>query len=364
MKFFKSFQANPRLQVVTNTMVKAASDICHFGVVFSAVFMTFVITGHIFFGNDIKEFRGISASLDTCFLVLMGQFGWYEAASDSDLGLSSGMPHFMLSMWFWLYMVFVLVILLNMLLAIILDHYCELTNLIKLDYHVPALWGQTAAYFHHTKKTKGHIPQKHLAVLLEDDDTPCHVAETVTTGSLLEAFPKMQPDQAEHLMEWLKVEVKKLQHDAEDVNIGRLKMLEKHMESASASLAMVKLNGAVNVSMLRGDDGPFTPEQAARALSSVSDQLGEHIQRLELRMGNAALNLTRRMENVAREIGYQSHAVEQRALAPPQWEEAIPAMGTQPLSEALCDCKVEERSGSRINKIYLDESDEAASKHT
>ena len=39
------------------------------------------------------------------------------------------------------------------------------------------------------------IPQKHMAVLLEDDDTPCHEEEIVTEQSLLNAFPKMKPDQ-------------------------------------------------------------------------------------------------------------------------------------------------------------------------
>merc|ERR1719230_1925350 len=92
MKFFKAFQANPRLQLVTNTLVRAGSDIFHFSVVFLAVFLGFAVTGHILLGNDILQFRSFSNSIDTCFIVLMGEFGWYESVSNTDDSLSSGLP--------------------------------------------------------------------------------------------------------------------------------------------------------------------------------------------------------------------------------------------------------------------------------
>merc|ERR1719161_3067917 len=84
LKFFKAFQANPRLQLVTNTLVKAGSDIFHFSVVFLAVFLGFAVTGHILLGNDLVQFRSFSNSIDTCFIVLMGEFGWYDDVSHVD----------------------------------------------------------------------------------------------------------------------------------------------------------------------------------------------------------------------------------------------------------------------------------------
>merc|ERR1719305_1795039 len=101
LKFFKAFQANPRLQLVTNTLVRAGSDIFHFLVVFSAVFLGFAVTGHILLGNDLVQFRSFSNSIDTCFIVLMGEFGWYESVSHSDDSLTSGLPFGVVMVWFW-----------------------------------------------------------------------------------------------------------------------------------------------------------------------------------------------------------------------------------------------------------------------
>merc|ERR1740130_1437810 len=101
LKFFKAFQANPRLQLVTNTLVRAGSDIFHFSVVFMAVFLGFSVTGHILLGNDLLQFRSFTSSIDTCFIVLMGEFGWYEEVSTSDDALATGLPFVVVMIWFW-----------------------------------------------------------------------------------------------------------------------------------------------------------------------------------------------------------------------------------------------------------------------
>merc|ERR1719204_599373 len=44
-KFFKAFQANPRLRLVTDTLVRAAMDIAHFSIIFLAVFIAFAVLG-------------------------------------------------------------------------------------------------------------------------------------------------------------------------------------------------------------------------------------------------------------------------------------------------------------------------------
>jgi hypothetical protein len=260
MKFFKAFQANARLRVVTNTMSKAASDIVHFSVVFISVFLVFALTGHIFFGNDLKEFRDLPSSIDTCFITLMGGFEWYATASESDQGLASGMPNGLLVAWFWLYMIFVLMILLNMLLAIILDHYTELVGQIKMDIDVPALWEQAFRYIAHVKKTKAHIPLTHLLTLVQDDDAECHTEDNVTTSSLQEAFPEMTSDQAEHLMEWLQAEAKKKMFEKEDEIMARLKALAAHVDTVDEDLNVVKLNAAVCTSRLRAIIKTADPE--------------------------------------------------------------------------------------------------------
>jgi len=323
MKFFKAFQANPRLQVVTNTMVKAGSDIFHFSVVFFAVFLGFAVTGHIFFGNDLRQFRNIATSIDTCFIVLMGDFGWYELQAQSDVGPASGIPYALLAIWFWLYMVFVLMIMLNMLLAIILDHYTELVNQIKLDVDVPSLWQQTYRYYEQAKTTKDHIPLPHLVHLLEDDDTPCHEEQVVAIPSLRRAFPEMSPDQATHLMDWLKAEAKKRLNEKDDELLARVKVLHSSIEHINQDLSVVKLNAAVCNSRLKelhGDPRESSKRAAGGAAGGAfsegaADQLVEQVNRLTLRIGSAIRDLSARIGNATQDLSSQNDTLRMTALS-------------------------------------------------
>lgn len=56
MRFFKAFRANPRLNVVTQTLIDGSVDIGHFLVVFLTIFMAFVLCGQVLFGSKMKDF--------------------------------------------------------------------------------------------------------------------------------------------------------------------------------------------------------------------------------------------------------------------------------------------------------------------
>ena len=77
-RFFKAFRANPRLAVVTNTLVKGGVDIAHFFIVFSVIFVSFSAMGAVLFGSRVELFRSIQRSLNTSFVVLMGDFDFEE----------------------------------------------------------------------------------------------------------------------------------------------------------------------------------------------------------------------------------------------------------------------------------------------
>lgn len=253
LKFFKAFQANPRLQLVTATMLKASSDIFHFSVVFLAVFLGFAVTGHILFGNDLAQFRSFGISLDTSFIVLMGDFGWYEEAANSDKAMGSGIPFAVVLIWFWAYMVFVLLILINMLLAIILEHYGELSGQVNSRPDACTLIQQTNNYFRQAKETKGFLSPDTLVNQLEDDDTPCHEAEEVTAASLKEAWPDMKTEQVDWLMAYLKEEARNNMSEQDDEAIQKLKTLEEQVEQIANDIHVVKLNVAVSTSKIRGE---------------------------------------------------------------------------------------------------------------
>jgi len=212
--FFKAFEANPRLKVVTSTLTRSFNDIVHFMVVFVTVFFCFAVIGHVLFGSDLPQFYTTGTALNTGFVVLMGEFNWYvEVQHYPSPNLPSGTPFILVNIWFVLYMFFVLLVLLNMLLAIILSHY---TNVTESHHGSMTIWGQISEYIRWRVATRGFFKLSQMFYLLEDDDNPAHPGEEVTAESLLQAFPAMQRRQADFMIAWLSTEKIRAEMDEAD----------------------------------------------------------------------------------------------------------------------------------------------------
>jgi len=247
------------------------------------------------------------------------------------------MPYVVVALWFWSYMVFVLMILLNMLLAIILDHYTELVTEIQMEIDVPSLWEQTRRYMKHKKDTKTHIPLVHLATVLEDEDAQCHPEERVCFESLLEAFPLMKADQADQIMVILKAEAKKNMHEGDDEILARIKVLEHYIETLTQDIHVVKLNSAVCTSRLKED------ANAAEKMSNfngyyklgMGDQFTENVERLILKIGSSVREVAGRMEQASTEMSIQGSAVQNGGRLPV--EETMPAL-TDAMTQLLPVC--------------------------
>ncbi len=124
LRLFKAFDAQPRLALVTRTLEAAAVDIAHFGVAFFAIFSTYAVMGTALFGREVSEFCTFARALDTCFHIMMGDF-------DADGLRETG--RFMAGVWFWTFEILILLIMLNMLLAVIMDTYSEVKGTMALS---------------------------------------------------------------------------------------------------------------------------------------------------------------------------------------------------------------------------------------
>ncbi|CAD7943070.1 unnamed protein product [Amoebophrya sp. A120] len=116
VRLFKGYSAQPRLGVVTSTMVSAASDTLHFLVVFSSVFFAYALAGVIVFGRHLPEFATLEASTTTCWRIVFWDFDYekmFHVAPDETVVL------------FFSFMLLVVLIMLNMLLAIIMKAYLD-----------------------------------------------------------------------------------------------------------------------------------------------------------------------------------------------------------------------------------------------
>lgn len=239
MKLFKAFGANARLQLVTNTLIKAKEDLFHFGVVFAALFVGFALTGHILFGEDIEEFRSFSLSVNTAFESLLGDFDWYSDGVISSKEMGSGLPYGIVVLWFYSYMIFVVLVMMNMLLAIVMDHYMNLLLFVRSDPdNAPFLWVQCKRMHERAKSQKGFISGEQI--LHDVVDLGHHPEQEVTHASLKAAFGQMSDAQIGSLMKQLKAEAWKRQNKVEeDENARTLGEIKSSLSDLSDQVRIV-----------------------------------------------------------------------------------------------------------------------------
>jgi hypothetical protein len=190
LKFFKAFQANPRLNIVVMTLIDSFVDIVHFAIVFLTIFFVFSVMAHVIFGDKMDEFHDNETSFFTCFAILLGDFPLEDMMEQ----------HFMLAnVWFICFQVMVMMILLNMLLAIIMDTY---TNVVAKSGK-KTIWEQTSEAVQKVRETRGHLSLLYLRCEMEDQDEKAHKGDRVTAKSLRKAFErdKMSRENAIYLIQ-------------------------------------------------------------------------------------------------------------------------------------------------------------------
>lgn len=116
LRLFKSFAAQPRLSVVTRTLSSSATDLLHFFIIFFSVFFCMAVNSVLLFGQDITDFATLTRAVFTNFRGMCGDWDW-TAMKSTD--------RYMAGVWFWLFVNIEMILLLNMLLAILMDAYSE-----------------------------------------------------------------------------------------------------------------------------------------------------------------------------------------------------------------------------------------------
>eukprot|EP00429_Kryptoperidinium_foliaceum_P008359 CAMPEP_0176012786 /NCGR_PEP_ID=MMETSP0120_2-20121206/5975_1 /TAXON_ID=160619 /ORGANISM="Kryptoperidinium foliaceum, Strain CCMP 1326" /LENGTH=1113 /DNA_ID=CAMNT_0017345683 /DNA_START=137 /DNA_END=3475 /DNA_ORIENTATION=- len=206
-RFFKAFESNLRLKVITDTLRNATTDLAHFFIVFTGVFTPFAISSHILFGQDFEEHASLTSAMQNGIKLILRDFEWYADTAPVVLGavLPSGMPQFVLFTWFVVFQVFMVVIILNMLLGIIFEHYTRIAQNLALYPDAPEVWKQVDLYLRFARQTLRFISLDKLLIGLQSDQV--NPDEQVSVESLSQSFEKMKPEQAHWLMEFLRNQV-------------------------------------------------------------------------------------------------------------------------------------------------------------
>jgi len=122
LRLFKSFDAQPRLAVVTNTFKEARDDLLHFALVFLSVYLCMSVNAVLFFGQDTLEFATLDRALHSSFRAMLGDWDWDQM---KQIGLIKAF------LWFFAFMLVMVLLLLNMLLAILMESYGQVKDLAK-----------------------------------------------------------------------------------------------------------------------------------------------------------------------------------------------------------------------------------------
>jgi len=116
LRLFKAFKAQPRLALVTKTLQVTGVDLIHFMLVFCSIFLTLCISGFVLFGRRVEMFETFPRAINTVFRMMLGDFDW-EAIRVT--GYLDGLA------WLMVSLCILNLLLLNMILAIVMDGYSE-----------------------------------------------------------------------------------------------------------------------------------------------------------------------------------------------------------------------------------------------
>eukprot|EP00899_Mesostigma_viride_P012786 jgi/Mesvir1/21508/Mv03952-RA.4 len=95
-RILKLTDFHPRLGIVTHTLARAMNDIAHYLLVASVLFLSFAVMAHLSFGTILVDFSTLLDSINTCFLMVIGEVGINE-----KLMLMEGLQLVMAWVFFW-----------------------------------------------------------------------------------------------------------------------------------------------------------------------------------------------------------------------------------------------------------------------
>ncbi|KAK3242331.1 hypothetical protein CYMTET_47975 [Cymbomonas tetramitiformis] len=123
LRVMKLCDFQPRMGIITRTLAVAAGDLYHFFLVLSIIFMNYAITGHLVFGASVRGFSDMGSAISTLFNIMV--FGDNSVVEELEaIGDNSGTNmKFIVYVYYMSYALLVVMVLLNFLLAIVMDAF-------------------------------------------------------------------------------------------------------------------------------------------------------------------------------------------------------------------------------------------------
>lgn len=184
LRFFFSFGSQPRLAVVTRTMTAAVVDLLHFLVVLAPVLLAYVICGNLLFGRSMEEFATVAGSAATVLRIASeSEYMWREMAREN---------FWTAGIFIWSLCCLVIVLMLNMLVAVVLDVYGEVRNASRGS---EAIWDTLYAFLCRAIYLRSWVPCQNLDEKLASSET----GSLLSRDDLIRLYPSIPGRQVELL---------------------------------------------------------------------------------------------------------------------------------------------------------------------
>lgn len=235
LRFFMASSGQPRLAIVVNTMRTAAVDLLHLFIVFGIIFFAYVISGHILFGRRMDQFATLEGSIAFAIgIVLMKEFD-FQTLTQQDFITSC--------IWVYTFVVLVVLVLINIILAMIFDTYGEVRSHVlasdSLGFTFKRIFNQMRL---------AHVWMSNADILT----TVRNVSETsdrVSMEELKEKMPDISNEQLLYLFNQSKSKVDS------DMTVGNRNALAEAVASILMGIASLKDGVAVMDPRKRESDG-------------------------------------------------------------------------------------------------------------
>eukprot|EP00928_Gymnodinium_smaydae_P019284 TRINITY_DN17388_c0_g2_i1.p1 TRINITY_DN17388_c0_g2~~TRINITY_DN17388_c0_g2_i1.p1 ORF type:complete len:792 (+),score=191.15 TRINITY_DN17388_c0_g2_i1:111-2486(+) len=184
---FVSMRSQPRLAILVRTLASTWVDLVHFFFILAPTFIAFAIAGMCIFGRRVDTFASLFRSIGTCFKIMIeNEFDW-QRLSEEDFWTALT--------WTWSFLLLVCMIMLNMILAIVMDIYSE----VRLSSHdSETLWGTVV--FQMKRMYLRIVHGKHFMSASEILGRMEEFNSVLTVQEFDQTFPDMIPMQRERIL--------------------------------------------------------------------------------------------------------------------------------------------------------------------
>ncbi|GMF21801.1 unnamed protein product [Phytophthora fragariaefolia] len=114
LRILNTFRDHVGLSILTRTMASAVRSFWTFSVIFAVVFVAFASAGTVLFGDRVQDFSSFLSAMKACVNMIYGDFD-FNTIKEIDYSV----------VYYWSYMAMETFVLLNIVLAIVVDAYQE-----------------------------------------------------------------------------------------------------------------------------------------------------------------------------------------------------------------------------------------------